>query len=143
MRECLVVALGWSVGAMARYGSDGSLLPSSPRFPTATLLVNTVACFTLGVFLGLSELKGWFAASSRLVFITGFLGSSSTYSTFAGESDALLRTLQWWLAALNIGAHGVLGLVALWLGFVVAELLAVTPWSCPRKNTCYGIGERD
>lgn len=86
-------------------------------------MVNVLACFLLGFVQGMVELKGWFSTSWRLFFVVGFLGSFSTYSTFAGETYALMRSLDWALAAFNVAAHIVLGLVSLWLGILVAQLL--------------------
>jgi len=100
-----------------------TLFAVPPRFPVATLLVNALACFAWGLITGLVEQKGWFSASSRLFLIIGFLGSFSTYSTFAGETYILLRSLEWWLAALNLTAHTVIGLVGVWLGMFVAQTL--------------------
>ncbi len=127
MRALLLVGLGGALGALARYGLMGAfyaLFALPPRFPAATLLVNTLACFVLGLILGLMELKGWFGSSSRLFLVIGFLGAFSTYSTYAGETYALLRALEWWLAAFNIVAHTALGLVGVWLGMICAQLLA-------------------
>lgn len=127
MRTLLLVGLGGALGALARYGMMGAfyaLFSIPPRFPAATLLVNVLACFVLGTLTGLMELKGYFGSSSRLFLIIGFLGAFSTYSTYAGETYALLRSLEWGLALLNVATHTVLGLVGVWLGMLCAQLLA-------------------
>ncbi|WP_371804211.1 CrcB family protein [Candidatus Lokiarchaeum ossiferum] len=84
----LYVGAGGFFGAILRYiltlTSNNS---SKSSFPTRTLVVNLFACFILGLisqFLNLS-------AEFNMFFITGFLGSLSTFSTFILDIQKLSR----------------------------------------------------
>jgi CrcB protein len=54
---------------------------------------------------------------------TGILGGFTTFSTFANDSVSLLRQGQGSGAFLNVTAHVVLGLAAVWLVRVAASLI--------------------
>ncbi|MET7937530.1 CrcB family protein [Streptomyces sp. NPDC005322] len=85
-----VVAIGGGIGAAARYGAS-LLWPTPPgAFPWTTLLVNTVGCALIGVFLALMS-EVW--AAHRLVrpfFGTGVLGGFTTFSTYAVDFTRLV-----------------------------------------------------
>lgn len=77
--DLLLVAAGGAVGAASRYGVDAAV-----GAPTSTFLVNAVGCFLLGTVLYTAE-TGGVGERVRLVAAVGFLGSFTTYSTFAFE----------------------------------------------------------
>lgn len=110
----LVVALGGAAGALARY-AVGVLLPhGSSSLPVATLVVNVVGCFLLGVLVA-----GWPDARWLRPFLgTGVLGGFTTFSTFALEGDRLVDRAPL-VAALYVGLTLVLGLGAAWTGLRV------------------------
>ncbi|HYO01731.1 MAG TPA: fluoride efflux transporter CrcB [Mycobacterium sp.] len=117
------VFVGGVVGTAMRYLVE-NLLPHDPSgWPWATFLVNLGGAFILGALLeGLARLgddSGW-RQRARLCAGTGGCGAFTTYSTFALEVVSLDRHGQ---IATAIG-YGVLsvvgGVVAAWLGIVVA-----------------------
>ncbi|MFB6873666.1 fluoride efflux transporter CrcB [Streptomyces sp. NPDC056323] len=85
-----VVALGGATGASARYGA-ALIWPTAPDgFPWTTLVVNTVGCAVIGVFMVVIS-EAWTA--HRLVrpfFGTGVLGGFTTFSTYAVDIQRLL-----------------------------------------------------
>ena len=95
---------------------------SSGPFPWGTLTVNVAGSLFLGFLLV------WFQASLasaelRALVTIGVLGSFTTFSTFTYETGALLQDGEWTRAMLNVLASLVLGLVAVLLGAVFADLL--------------------
>jgi CrcB protein len=118
--QVLAVALGASVGALLRWIA-GLWLNASPHVPLGTLLVNCAG----GLLIGM--LMVWFERVPnellRLLLVTGFLGGLTTFSTFSGESLALLQKGAWGWAAAHTLAHtlGALGCAA--LGFGIARTL--------------------
>jgi len=100
-----------------------ALFPFPPRFPVATLLVNLLGSLLLGIATGIGEFRGAIDASMRSLLIIGFLGSMTTYSTFVGESFALLRLGEWVLLGLNLATHLTLGFIAFWLGWLMSQTL--------------------
>ncbi|MGN6608315.1 MAG: fluoride efflux transporter FluC [Jatrophihabitans sp.] len=84
----LLVGLGAVVGAPTRYLTDRAV---QRRFgsarPWGTFVVNAVACFVLGLVVGIAPSGRWVALVG-----TGFCGALSTWSTFALETVQLGRS---------------------------------------------------
>lgn len=116
MNNWLVVFLGGGIGSMLRYGL-GRLIPppAAPAFPWSTFLANMVSTALLGWYVlhlhGRSGMQhGW-----RLFIVVGICGGFSTFSTFGHENFALIRAGAPGLAAINIAASVLGGLVLLFL----------------------------
>lgn len=124
----LGVMVGGALGALARY-AVGLLLRSSlvgaagVAFPLGTLVVNVLGSFLLA-FVGGVALRGVISPRALVSIGTGFLGAFTTFSTFALESDTLLREgLPWW-ATLSVAGNLVLGYLAILAGRGLAARLA-------------------
>ena len=96
-RLVLLVAAGGMVGTAARYLVSAALPTAPGTFPTATLLVNAVGAFCLGLLAealvrragtGGAEVRGDLLV--RLALGTGALGGFTTFSSLAVELDRLL-----------------------------------------------------
>ncbi len=59
----------------------------------------------------------------RLLFVVGFLGAYTTFSTFEYETGALMKDGEWLIATLNVVLSVVVGFVALKLGEVIAKTI--------------------
>ncbi|MDZ7881750.1 MAG: CrcB family protein [Mycobacterium sp.] len=116
------VAVGGLVGAPARYGLELVFPQAAGQWPVTTFVINVVGAFLLGLLLeGLTRTgpdTGW-RRQMRLGVGTGLLGSFTTYSTLAVDTDTLLRGQQWWAAASYAAGSVVVGLAATVLGIAV------------------------
>lgn len=121
MAGVLSVALGGALGALARWGV-GLLLAErlTSGFPWPTLCINVSGAFVLALFLPLS-VAGMGPPWLRLAFATGFLGAYTTFSTFTWEAFNLVRTQNMVLGLLYAIISVVLGLVAAWFGYALAQ----------------------
>ena len=121
MFDILLVGVGGFVGSIARYLVY--LLVRSyfvHSFPLATLLVNVVGCFLLGMVSSV-ERQFFFFDRSMLVFISvGLIGGFTTFSAFGFETMELVRQQQYGWAILNIFCNLVLGFGAIWIGRTLA-----------------------
>ena len=118
-RSVALVAAGGVLGAPARYAISEALPNPGQGYPTATFITNLGGALILGALLeGLARLgpdEGR-RRSVRLLVGTGMCGAFTTYSTFAVESDQLLRAHRVGLAVAYALGTVVLGLLATGLG---------------------------
>ena len=124
MSGFLLVGAGGFVGANLRYAiSVWSVRRYGSGFPTGTLIANLSGSFVMGLVLGL--LAGWVADDRhvRLLLATGLLGAETTFSTYAFQTMALLRSGQTASAARYFLGSAALGLIAVTLGLLLAYLL--------------------
>ena len=122
MQAILLVGLAGALGAMSRYGV-GMLAERTlgTHFAFGTLLVNVAGCLLLGFLLELERGTDLVSHPLRLIVAVGFLGAFTTFSTFGYETLRYLQNGASHLALLNISANLVLGLGAVWLGFLGAR----------------------
>jgi CrcB protein len=118
------IAAGSVLGGVARYLLS-LLIESIPGFPWATLFVNVTGSFIIGFYSTLSGPDGrLFASARQRQFVTtGFCGGYTTFSTFSLETFRLLEGGMAQTALLNIAVSIVTWLVAVWLGFALANRL--------------------
>ncbi|MDF1646712.1 MAG: fluoride efflux transporter CrcB [Legionellaceae bacterium] len=113
-----LIFIGSGLGGISRFGISNSLSKLlGQSFPYGTLFVNTLGSFLIGLFfvLILDRLIG-IANHLRPLFLTGFLGGFTTFSTFSVETLNLFENNGWKLAVLNILLNLVLCLSMVWLG---------------------------
>jgi fluoride exporter len=108
------VGVGAMLGAWLRWGLSLTLNPILPMLPLGTLISNLVGGYLIGLVLGYIEQFQAFSPEARLFITTGFLGGLTTFSTFSGESTALLMRQEYVWAGMLIGTH-VVGSIAMTL----------------------------
>ena len=117
----LLVAIGAMPGAWLRFRLINHLEPLLPRRHWGTFGVNAIACFSLGLIVGVQQGCGPGAGRLQLLLVTGFLGSFSTFSTFIGELwNALAQRQLGEAVALGLGSI-LGGLLALRLGLLLSQ----------------------
>jgi fluoride exporter len=120
----IAVAVFGALGALARYGVDRAVeARSETMFPLSTFVINMTGCFAAGVIVSSLVERHHLPAWVRIGVVMGFLGAYTTYSTFAQETWELGDERHLALAALNVGASVVVGLVLVGLGHVVGRQL--------------------
>lgn len=121
----LFVALGAALGANARYLVG---LWAANRFgagfPYGTFIVNVAGSLLLGFVVTLASERLTLSPQTRLLLAVGFLGSFTTFSSFAVESVALMRDGGLWSAILNVVGNNLLALVAVLLGVYAARVIS-------------------
>ncbi|MGM0526553.1 MAG: fluoride efflux transporter CrcB [Pseudomonadota bacterium] len=114
----LWVALGGAIGAGARYAVSLALISHAPRFPFATLTVNILGSFLLGLLFAYTQQQS-VAESWRLFIGVGVLGAFTTFSTFSVEVVAMMAQGELAKAMLHVGLNVILCVAAV----VVAMML--------------------
>ncbi|MHB8669076.1 MAG: fluoride efflux transporter CrcB [Acidimicrobiales bacterium] len=119
------IAAGGALGAPARYEVAQLIHVASDTFPWATFWTNVSGSFALGLLMVLVIERFPPSRYVRPFFATGFLGAFTTFSTFAVETDLLIKDGR---AVLGIAyALGSLlaGFAAVWAGILVARGLPI------------------
>jgi CrcB protein len=114
---------GGGIGAASRYWMDGAVQRwTGSGFPYGTFVVNSLGCLLIGVLMTSMEDRFMGNPSLRLFLTIGILGGFTTFSTFSYETVELLRSAEYFYAAVNVGATLVTCLVATYAGTLVGRL---------------------
>ena len=114
--EALLVGFGAIPGAWLRLKTVNHFEPMVPKKHWGTFAVNVVACFGLGLVLGLYQSCSANTGLALLIGV-GFFGSLSTFSTFAVELLNELRAGRPFLAVVLALASIAAGLCAAGAGY--------------------------
>ncbi len=124
----LAVAAGGVTGAVARYLvyiAVGRLLGTG--FPYATLIVNVLGSFAMGVLVEAMALVWSASIEMRLFLTTGILGAFTTFSAFSLDFAVLYERRAFALCALYTVASFVLSVGALFAGLHLVRRLIPPP----------------
>ncbi len=119
----MAICAGASAGALGRWLFGLWLNPIFSAFPLGTLAVNWLGSFTMGILTAFFALAPDIAPQWKLLGITGFLGSFTTFSAFAGEMGALLASGRIALCAGAICLHVFGSILLFFLGAAGVGLL--------------------
>jgi CrcB protein len=124
MDKVLWISIGAVLGANLRYWvGDWAAQRFGSGFPYGTLLINLTGSFLLGLIVSMSMENFIIDPRLRLLLTIGFLGSYTTFSTYAYESIALISLGQWGLGLFNLLGSSLLGalfaILGIWLGKIL------------------------
>jgi CrcB protein len=123
MGGALAVAIGSVAGGLARYGLGLFVQRSLGTALTfyGTLAVNLTGCFLIGFFAAMAGDK--LGPSGRLLLMTGFCGSFTTFSALVLESSEMLTQGDWIRPVLNVTLSLILGFLLFRLGVMAGDLI--------------------
>jgi CrcB protein len=125
-----VVAVGGSVGALARYGLARAWPAAAGGFPWATFVTNVTGCFLIGLLM-VAVTEIWVAPRLVRPFLgVGILGGFTTFSTYANDTRVLLRPGSVGTAFAYLGGT----LVAALLATLIAVRLMRTIYAAARNR---------
>lgn len=121
MKSIAFVFLGGGLGSVLRFLiSKWTANSYTGNFPLGTFAANVLACFILGIIISALGSRFGLNEGYRHVWIYGFCGGFSTFSTFSSETFHLFQSNQVWMGALYVAASVVICIsvliVGLWLG---------------------------
>lgn len=118
MAEYLMVMVGGSIGALCRFIVSSLIKKiASTEFPLATLLINVVGSFLMGLLIAIHP--GNF---NQLLLGTGFMGGFTTFSTFEMENITLFEKKEYTKLGLYIVSSALLCIVFAILGLQIGHL---------------------
>lgn len=122
MRRYIFIGIGGFLGANIRFAikswqviSDGNL------FYTSTIIINSLGCFVLALFLRLAFDIWELNQDLRLGITTGFIGAFTTFSTLCRETTVLFSAGKSFLSLVNLILSVTAGLAAIYSGGAAAK----------------------
>ncbi len=116
MTQILLISFGAVLGALSRWQLGIWLNPFISQFAFGTLMANVIGCFLIGIALGLNLQE-----SSKLLLITGFLGSFTTFSAFSAEIGEKLLQEKWLNVVGIFLLHNIVGIMATVIGVILIK----------------------
>ena len=125
MLNVLLAGIGGFIGSTLRYLMNTWVysLSNYPVFPFGTMVVNIIGCFVIGLLAGLAEYREIFSPELRIFLFIGVLGGFTTFSSFGYDTFGLLRDGQMLYAIINVLVQVLVGLSAVWVGFVCSRII--------------------
>ncbi len=118
LKDILLIGLGGAVGSILRYLATIVLNALHCASWTATLGVNGVGSFLIGLFMAACTDGDW-----KLMLTVGLCGGFTTYSTFSAQSLEMLHSGDYLTAGIYISSTIVLCLLFVWAGMYVGAKL--------------------
>jgi CrcB protein len=123
MYKILALIIGGASGTLLRYLiSSHSMRLIAGAFPWGTLIVNLLGSFLIGFCFGIFE-KGHLNSNIKLFLFVGLFGGFTTFSSYALESLNLIKTGNVKYAVTYIIASNILGLILVFLGYILAKVI--------------------
>lgn len=113
--DLTLVAIGGAVGAVSRYliTMIAVAVPGGAT-PWGTTAANLLGCAGLAAAMEYSLIEGGLSPRASLAIRVGFLGSLTTFSTFAAEAITLGEAGRGVLSAIYLTANMAGGFAAFW-----------------------------
>jgi CrcB protein len=107
-KPVLAISVGAALGALLRWALGTRLNGLFPAVPPGTLAANLIGGYIIGVAIAFFARYAAVAPEWRLLWITGFCGGLTTFSTFSAELVVLLQQGRagWALAATALHVVG-------------------------------------
>jgi len=123
MLNAFLVGIGGFFGAISRYLVSGIMTKwLGSHFPWGTLTVNLLGSLIMGFLFGLVQKHLLVSEQSKLVLMVGFLGSFTTFSSFALDNVKLFSASSYSAGIINISVQNITGILLVVLGVWLASL---------------------
>jgi CrcB protein len=126
IRHGIAAMVGGGIASLLRFSVGAWVIHTYPneKIPWATLAVNWVGCFAVGLIYGWTSDRWFMGLHTRHLLVTGFLGGFTTFSAFSVETNLLFRRGETFLAWGYILASIAGGLVLAWAGERISVALS-------------------
>lgn len=121
LKTILAVGTGSFLGGVARYLVSLAMKGLIKGFPWATLAVNLVGCFLIGLLWGIFSKNGSEGSNWALFLMVGLCGGFTTFSTFSKEALVMLQGGNVWGSAGYVAISVVAGIALVAAGFYLMK----------------------
>jgi len=120
MKQLILVFIGGGFGSALWY-VIGKYLNNTEGFPWGTFTVNILGSLLIGIILGFAAKNNTLSQNETLLLATGFCGGFTTFSAFAYENQAFLKSGDFTSFAMYTIASFVVGFLAVFLGLYLVK----------------------
>jgi CrcB protein len=118
----VLIGIGGFFGSISRFSLSYLFVKIGwVNFPWATLLVNLLGSFLIGMAFGLLLENEDYPEHYKLFFATGFLGSFTTFSTFSFETFEMVNNHLYLQAALYSLGSILIGVLLAYGGYSLVK----------------------
>ncbi len=121
IKSILAVGAGSFLGGAARYLISLAMKGLNKGFPWATLVVNLVGCFLIGLLWGVFSKNGTEGSNWALFLTVGLCGGFTTFSTFSKEALVMLQGGNVWGFAGYVAVSLVAGIALVAFGYFLVR----------------------
>ena len=121
VKNILAVGFGSFIGGAGRYLISVAMKGVAGGFPWATMVVNLLGCFLIGLFTGYFNKNATDGGTIMLFLTYGICGGFTTFSTFSRESLVMLQGGNYLGALCYIGVSVVVGIFLAACGYMLAQ----------------------
>lgn len=121
IKNIAIVGAGSFIGGAARYLVSLAMKGVSKGFPWATLAVNVLGCFLIGLLWGLFSRSASEGSSWALFLTVGVCGGFTTFSTFSKEALMMLQSGNIWGFAAYVALSVIAGVALVALGYYLVR----------------------
>ena len=121
IKNAIIVGSGSFIGGVVRYLISFAMKGVCNGFPWATLLVNLLGCFFIGLLWGFFSRTSVVDNNWQLFLMAGICGGFTTFSTFSKEALAMFQCCDYLSFASYIGISVIVGIALVALGYYVVR----------------------
>ena len=122
MIDLILVGSGSFLGGNARYILATFIANRfGSAFPYGTLIINVTGSLVIGVLLTYILERSNLNPNYRLVFVVGFLGAYTTFSTYTFDALTLMQDGQWFRSIIYLVGTVALGMICVAGGMLVGR----------------------
>ncbi|MDQ8003789.1 MAG: fluoride efflux transporter CrcB [Pedobacter sp.] len=122
LKQILLVGLGGGIGSIFRFLTSVFATKYAVNgFPLGTFMANVLGCFILGICVGVFGKNPTENENLKLLFVTGFCGGYTTFSTFASENIQLLQQQNYTLLVIYTVSSLLVGFLAVAIGLTLGK----------------------
>ena len=123
MKSFFYVFIGGGLGSIFRFAISKLISVTKGGFPWPTIFANLIGCFLIGFLLGWAIKNNGERSELYLLFIVGFCGGLTTFSTFSNEGFLFLKSADYSNFLIYILSSVIGGITLVGLGYYFFRLI--------------------
>lgn len=121
IKNIAVAGVGSFIGGALRYLISLAMKGVGKGFPWATLAVNVLGCFLIGLLWGVFSRTSGESSNLSLFLTVGVCGGFTTFSTFSKEALVMLQAGNVWGFVAYVGVSVAAGIALAALGYYLVR----------------------